>query len=63
MGATASLATKSVRVEPGAGASLEIRVRNTGQVVDQFSLDILGDAAPWTTVEPPSLSLFPGAER
>jgi hypothetical protein len=51
-----------VAVEPGSSVSIEVRVRNTGSVVDEFVLDVLGDAAGWASVEPPTLSLFPGAE-
>jgi hypothetical protein len=40
-----------------------LRARNTGSVVDQLTFQILGDAGAWTTVTPPSLSLFPGAEE
>ena len=50
-------------VTPGSQASVQLRVRNTGSVVDQFTFQVLGDAQPWSTVVPPSLSLFPGAEE
>lgn len=40
-----------------------VRVRNNGSVVDQFDMQVLGPAAAWTTVEPPSISLLPGAEQ
>ncbi|MET0773455.1 MAG: hypothetical protein ABWZ82_10255 [Candidatus Limnocylindrales bacterium] len=63
MGAIAVLGTRSVAVAPGAQASVEIRVRNNGTVVDQFTVQVLGDAAPWSTAEPPVISLFPGAEQ
>jgi hypothetical protein len=56
------LADTALAVEPGSQASAEVRVRNTGTVVDQFTFEVLGEAGPWSTVEPPSLSLFPGAE-
>ena len=62
MGATAVLSQPSVAVDPGAEASIEIRVKNTGTVVDQFGLEVLGDTSSWATVDPPMLSLFPGAE-
>ena len=62
MGASVTLVTAAVSVEPGQSVSVELRVRNTGAVVDEFIFDVLGDAAAWATVEPPSLSLFPGAE-
>jgi hypothetical protein len=63
MGAAAFLETKSVAVDPGMEAVASIRVRNTGTVVDQFTLSILGDPQAWSTVEPLTLSLFPGAEE
>lgn len=62
MGAIANLGTRSVAVAPGAQASAEIKIRNNGTVVDQFSIAVLGDAGAWSTAEPPVVSLFPGAE-
>ncbi len=62
MGALVRLASDSVQVTPGATATLGVTVRNTGTVVDQFAIDVLGDAAAWATAEPPALSLFPGTE-
>jgi hypothetical protein len=63
MGAIAVLGTRSLAVAPGAQASVDIRVRNNGTVVDQFTLQVLGDAATWSSSEPPVISLFPGAEQ
>src|SRR5437867_2027433 len=63
MGAAATLLERSVAVEPGGEAAVRVRVRNAGPVVDQFALQVLGGAAAWAIVEPPSLSLFPGAEE
>ncbi|MDQ6709957.1 MAG: hypothetical protein M3Z11_05305 [Candidatus Dormibacteraeota bacterium] len=62
MGATATLASRAATVQPGSEATAEIRVRNSGTVVDQFTLEVLGDAAAWTIVEPSVIPLFPGAE-
>src|SRR2546421_10522551 len=62
MGAAASLSQTTASVEPGSEATSEIRVRNTGKVVDQFLLEVVGDPAAWANVEPPSLSLLPGDE-
>jgi hypothetical protein len=31
-------------------------------VVDEFAIEVLGDAGPWASVDPPRLPLFPGAE-
>jgi hypothetical protein len=63
MGATATLRDAVLAVEPGGQAKTEIRVRNDGAVVDQFTLDVVGDPAGWASIEPPTLSLFPGAEE
>ena len=62
MGALVRLATDSVQVSPGATATLVVTVRNTGTVVDQFAIDVLGDAAGWAAADPPTLSLFPATE-
>lgn len=62
MGATSSLDVATVAVEPGGQVSCELKLRNTGTVVDQFTFRVRGDAAAWATVEPPTLSLFPDAE-
>lgn len=62
MAATATLATKTVKVTPGGEAVCEVRVRNSGTIVDQFTLEVLGDAAAWAIVEPAVVPLFPGAE-
>jgi hypothetical protein len=62
MAATATLATKAVNVTPGGEAVSEVRIRNSGTVVDQFTLEVLGDASAWAIVEPAVIPLFPGAE-
>jgi hypothetical protein len=62
MGAIASLSSAVPTVEPGGEAQIVVTVRNTGAVVDQFAIEVLGDAAAWSVVEPAVLSLFPGNE-
>ena len=62
MGAVASLSSTAIAVEPGSEATVEVKVRNTGTVVDQFTLDIVGASAAWTTANPPTLNLLPGTE-
>ncbi|MBX9394372.1 hypothetical protein K4749_12355 [Streptomyces sp. TRM72054] len=37
-----------------------MRLRNTGTVVDRFTLDVLGEAKEWITVSPGEVSVFPG---
>lgn len=62
MGATTSLSSNAIAVDPGRDQSVELQVRNNGTVVDAFELTILGEAAAWSAAEPPSLNLFPGTE-
>ena len=63
MSAVVRLPISVADVEPGANISLELTVRNTGTVVDQFSFEVLGGAATWATFDPPTVSLFPQAEE
>ena len=62
MGARVTLTPAAVTVVPGSEASVELRVHNNGSVVDEFSFEVVGDAAAWSTVSPPTLNLFPGAD-
>ncbi|MFF3645716.1 hydrolase [Streptomyces sp. NPDC002564] len=55
-----SLEPVSATVDPGSSTTVRLRVRNTGDVVDAYRLDPVGDLAPWTTVEPSVLRLYPG---
>ena len=63
MGALAQLEPRTLPATPGGQAEVELRVRNSGTVVDQFTIDVLGDAHAWAAVTPPTLSLFPGSEE
>src|SRR5436853_7643962 len=62
MAANVVIDQSSVSVVPGSTATCTVRVRNTGAVVDAFTLTVLGQPAAWTTVVPAALSLFPGAD-
>src|SRR5256714_3901621 len=62
MAATATLASKAVTVTLGGGAVSEVRIRNSETIVDQFTVEVLGDASAWSIVEPAVIPLFPGAE-
>jgi hypothetical protein len=58
----ATLDPANLAVEPGAQASLTVKVRNNGTIVDRFELSAVGPLAAWARAEPASLSLFPGQE-
>ncbi|MFG2679436.1 RICIN domain-containing protein [Streptomyces sp. NPDC048392] len=55
-----SLEPASATVDPGSGTRVRLRVRNTGDVVDEYRFEPVGEVAPWTTVEPQTLRLYPG---
>lgn len=63
MSVAVGLAETDLTVAPGDEAGCTVRVRNTAQVVDQFTLDVVGDAAPWARVEPATMNLLPGTEQ
>jgi hypothetical protein len=50
-------------VAPGDSVTTELRVANNGHVVDEFTVQPLGDGADWIESIPPSVSLFPGADE
>jgi hypothetical protein len=62
VGLTVRLEEDDLLVEPGGTVSSQVTVRNVGEVVDNYSVQVLGDAAPWTTVDPPSVNLVPEAD-
>ena len=57
-----TLSLSMVSVAPGSQASVEVRVHNKSNIVDQYQIQVTGDSASWTVAEPGSLSLFPDKE-
>ncbi|WP_399891665.1 ricin-type beta-trefoil lectin domain protein [Streptomyces sp. BBFR51] len=55
-----SVEPASATVDPGSSTRVRLRVRNTGDVVDEYRFEPVGDIAPWTTIEPQTLRLYPG---
>ncbi|MEU5078412.1 MULTISPECIES: COG1470 family protein [Streptomyces] len=52
-----------VVVAPGDIATTTVTVRNDSDIVEAYSLEIVGDCAAWTTVEPARVSLYPGTSE
>lgn len=48
---------------PGSTATTSLTVRNDSDIVEAYSLEVVGDCAPWATVEPPRVSLYPGTSE
>jgi hypothetical protein len=55
-----SLEPASATVDPGGSTRVRLRLRNTGDIVDEYRFEPVGPIAPWTTVEPQTLRLYPG---
>ncbi|WLQ38208.1 hydrolytic protein [Streptomyces castrisilvae] len=53
----------TVTVSPGTEATTTLTVRNDGDIVEAYTLEVVGDSAPWTTVEPARVSLYPGTSQ
>ena len=62
MGASTSLERRTIAVEPGEEATCSVQVRNTGHVVDQFAVEVLGDARSWSDADPAVVNVLPGEE-
>src|SRR4051794_31327827 len=63
MPAAVTIQTSSVTVQPGGTGVAVVVIRNTGTIVDQFAINIVGDASAWARPQPPAVSLFPDAEQ
>ncbi|OIK23294.1 hydrolytic protein [Streptomyces malaysiense] len=46
-------------VTPGGTATTSLTVRNDSDIVEAYTLEVVGDCAPWATVEPARISLYP----
>jgi hypothetical protein len=63
MSAVAALREPDAVLEPGGEVTAEISVLNTGSIVDQFEIDVIGAPAAWAYVEPSVMSLFPNTQQ
>ncbi|AQT73809.1 MULTISPECIES: hypothetical protein [Streptomyces] len=48
---------------PGGTATTSLTVRNDSDIVEAYRLEVVGDCAAWTTVEPARVSLYPGTSE
>jgi hypothetical protein len=58
-----NLKAEDLHVEPGQTVTSSLTVINTGTIVEQFTIMLLGDVAAWTDAAPPVVSLFPGGQE
>ncbi|MFE2918047.1 COG1470 family protein [Kitasatospora indigofera] len=55
-----SLEPASATVDAGGTTTVTLRVRNTGDVVEEYRVAPLGGPALWLRIEPAALTLYPG---
>jgi hypothetical protein len=60
----ASAESPNLHLEVGAGETVScgLRVRNNSEREDEFTVEVIGDAAAWASVEPRKVTLAPGEE-
>ncbi|WP_194897842.1 LamG domain-containing protein [Catenulispora pinisilvae] len=50
----------SAAVETGDSAVVDLRIRNAGDIVEEYRVEVVGDPAVWCVVEPATIRLYPG---
>ncbi|WBP85429.1 COG1470 family protein [Kitasatospora cathayae] len=63
MTTSAELGLSALTVAPGGVATTTLTVRNDLDIVEAYTLEVVGECAPWTTVEPARVSLYPGTSE
>jgi hypothetical protein len=62
MTTVATLTPPDLRVAPGTETRCTVTIRNRGDIVEGYHLEVLGDAAAWAAVTPPQVQVYPGTE-
>ena len=60
MSTTATLDSPTLSLEAGAAASDRLTIRNDSDVVEEYSLRVVGPSQSWAKVVPDRVSLYPG---
>ena len=60
MTTSASLDSTTLQLDAGGEAVVPLQIRNNGSVVEGYQLSVIGAPAGWATVEPSTVSLYPG---
>src|ERR1700692_1895194 len=58
-----SLQPVSLTVDPGGQTTCTVTVKNTGSIVELFTIVVVGAPSTWAEVSPPGISLLPDDER
>ncbi|MFI1990108.1 hypothetical protein [Actinoplanes sp. NPDC020271] len=63
MRASANLGTDSVSVSPGSTVTVPVTVRNSGDTVEAYRIEVLGEPADWAVTEPAEITLYPAGSE
>jgi hypothetical protein len=62
MSTTATLDSRPLSLEAGAQASVPLHIRNDGEIVEEYKLEVVGPSGSWSEVVPGLVSLYPGQD-
>ncbi|MGW6262616.1 COG1470 family protein [Streptomyces sp. NPDC055085] len=62
MGVEITLTPQNLDAEPGQAIDCQIELYNNSSVVDQFSIELIGPAIEWASIEPEIVNLFPDGQ-
>ncbi|MCU1693402.1 MAG: hypothetical protein JWM64_2493 [Frankiales bacterium] len=60
MSVTAKLDQASIQLDAGGSAVIPLQIRNDSDIVEGYTLAVVGVPAGWATLDPESVSLYPG---
>jgi hypothetical protein len=61
MTTVATLQHPALEATPGSTATTELFVRNSGDIVEAYQIQVIGEPANWAVAEPALVRLYPGA--
>lgn len=61
MSTSATLDSSNVRLQAGEQVVVPLHIRNDGEIVEGYRIEVVGPPSVWSTVEPATLSLYPGS--
>jgi len=61
MSTSASLDSSNVQLQAGEQVVIPLQIRNNGEIVEGYRIEVVGPPAAWSTVEPANVSLYPGS--
>jgi hypothetical protein len=62
MSTTATLDSSPISLEAGAEAFVPLHIRNDGEIVEEYRLEVVGPSGSWSEVVPGLVSLYPGQD-